>query len=154
MTKNCSKSASKGLLVKRVQRHSILRQAASSLTCSGRSRTSSYANLFASLRIRSVQMAAFVNSNEAVDIIKGYIPRKCLEYYTNITGISETKPKLPKGQCCDELYALLTKSVNYSPIRILKAIMHSSFPFGNCLKIIRTLDARIENASFIGFLLF
>ncbi len=100
-------------------------------------------DLLNSIGRNAVQMAAFVNSNEAVDIIKGYIPRKCLEYYTNITGISETEPKLPKGQCCDELYALLTKSVNYSPIRILKAIMHSSVLFENCLKIIRTLDAFI-----------
>lgn len=91
----------------------------------------------------AVQMAAFVNSNEAVDVIKGFIPRSGLEYFTNITGISETESKLPKGECCDELYNLLTKSVNYSPVRIIKAIKNAPVLFENVSRVVKTLDAYI-----------
>jgi ankyrin repeat protein len=89
------------------------------------------------------QMAVFVNSNESADLIKAHLPKKALEYYTNINSISEDEPKLPKGECFDELYNLLTKSINYSPVRILKTIKFSlnNVLAINSLKIIRTLDA-------------
>ncbi len=103
-------------------------------------------DLINSIGRTAVEMAAFVNSIESVDILKGFIPKKSLEYYTRITGISEKEPKLPKGKCFDELYALLTKSVNYSPIRILKAIMHSKVLFENRFKVISLLDAFITKS--------
>ncbi len=68
------------------------------------------------------QMAAFVNSNESADLINGHISKKSLEYYTNINSISETESKLPKGECFEKLYELLTKSINYSPIKIIRAV--------------------------------
>ena len=89
------------------------------------------------------QMATFVNSLESVDVIKGFIPKKLLEYYTQINSISETEAKLPKGDCFEELYKLLTSSINYSPIRILKAIKFSksNVLLENIDKVIKTLDA-------------
>ena len=50
------------------------------------------------------------------------MPRKSLEYFTEIHSINQKEAKLPKGECCNELYNLLTNSINYSPIRVLKAI--------------------------------
>lgn len=94
----------------------------------------------------ALQMAAFVNSTQSADLIKGYIPRKALEYYTEITGISETEPKLPKGECCTQLYDLLTKSINYSPIRILKTIKSLPVLFENRARIVKTLEAFITKS--------
>ena len=68
------------------------------------------------------QMAAFVNSHECVDLINGYISKPALAYYTDIRSVSETEPKLPKGECLDELHKLLINSSNYSPIRVVKLI--------------------------------
>lgn len=94
----------------------------------------------------SSQMASFVNSNECVDVIKAHLPRKSLEYYTEIHSINQKEPKLPKGDCCNELYKLLTSSVSYSPIRILKEIKmaKNNVLFDNMTRIISTLDAFVE----------
>lgn len=92
------------------------------------------------------QMASFVNSNESADLIKGYLSKKSLEYYTNINSISETEPKLPKGECFEKLYELLTKSINYSPVRIIKAVMNSPILFENVERVIKTLDAFVTKS--------
>ena len=92
------------------------------------------------------QMAAFVNSNESADLIKGHISKKSLEYFTNINSISETESKLPKGECFEKLYDLLTKSINYSPVRIIKAIKDSPVLLENLEKVIRTLDSFVTKS--------
>ncbi len=94
------------------------------------------------------QMASFVNSHEAADLIKGHIPKKSLEYYTNINSVVESEPRLPKGECFEQLYELLTKSINYSPVRIIKAIKFASnnVLLENVEKIIRTLDAFVSKS--------
>lgn len=92
----------------------------------------------------AAQMATFVNSNEAADLINSYISKSDLEYYTKINSIDEKEPKLPKGECCNELHKLLTTSaVNYSPVRIMKAIKLASnnVLMANLDRVIRTLDA-------------
>ena len=61
-------------------------------------------------------------------------------------SINQKEAKLPKGDCFDELYNLLTNSINYSPIRILKAIKFSkkNVLFENIEKIINTLESFVE----------
>lgn len=92
----------------------------------------------------AAQMATFVNSTETADLINSYLPKKALEYYTEVHSIGETEPKLPKGECLDELHKLLTTSAtNYSPVRILKSIKLSknNILMSNIDRIILTLDA-------------
>ncbi len=78
--------------------------------------------------------------------LKAHLPRKSLEYYTEIHSINQKEPKLPKGDCFDELYKLLTSSINYSPIYVIKQIKFSknNVLFENMDKIIRTLEAFVE----------
>ena len=94
------------------------------------------------------QMASFVNSNESVDAIKSHIPRKSLDYFTEIRSINETEPKLPKGECADELYNLLTRSINYCPVRVLLNIKSAkeNILIKNIDKIQRTLNAFCKRA--------
>jgi len=74
------------------------------------------------------------------------LPRKSLEYFTEIHSINQKEAKLPKGECCNELYNLLTNSINYSPIRVLKAIKmaRNNVLFENIEKIINTLESFVE----------
>lgn len=94
------------------------------------------------------QMATFVNSHECADIINSYISKQSLEYYTEIHSVEETEPKLPKGECLNELHKLLTNSNNYSPVRILKLIKFASnnVLMLNVDKVIRTLEAFLKKA--------
>jgi hypothetical protein len=94
------------------------------------------------------QMAAFVNSNESVDLINGFIPKRALEYYTETHSSSETEPKLPKGDCLNELHKLLINTSNYSPLRIIKCIKLSknNVLMSNIDRIIRTLDAFVTKS--------
>ena len=91
----------------------------------------------------ATQMAAFVNSNECVDIINSYVSKKDLEYYTEVHSLTEKEPKLPKGECLNELHKLLTSSSHYSPIRVLKSIKQAknNVLMLNAERIIKTLDA-------------
>ncbi|RNA17077.1 ankyrin repeat and MYND domain-containing 2 [Brachionus plicatilis] len=91
----------------------------------------------------AAQMASFVNSNESVNIINSYISKESLEYYTECHSIDEKEPKLPRGECVDELHKLLINSSNYSPCRIIKCIKLSknNTLMNNAEKIIRTLNA-------------
>ncbi|CAF0710720.1 unnamed protein product [Brachionus calyciflorus] len=91
----------------------------------------------------AAQMASFVNSYESVDIINSYISKNSLEYYTEIHSIDEKEPKLPKGECLDELHRLLIQTSNYSPCRIIKNIKFSknNILMLNADRVIKTLDA-------------
>jgi hypothetical protein len=91
------------------------------------------------------QMAAFVNSTNAVDIINNYISRADLEYFTKINSINEVEPKLPVC-CVDDLHKLLI-GTNFSPVFVLKRISEfSQILMPNIDKIIKTLDAFISKA--------
>ena len=91
----------------------------------------------------AAQMAGFVSAHESVDLINSYVSKQALDYYTEIRGVSEKEPKLPKGECLDELHKLLTSSSNYAPIRVLKAIKASknNTLVLNVERIVLTLDA-------------
>lgn len=93
------------------------------------------------------QMATFVNSNESADLINSFISKKSLEYFTEIHSIEDKEPKLPKGECLDELHKLLIVSAtNYSPIGIMKTIKFSSnnVLMLNSEKVIKTLEAFVK----------
>ena len=93
----------------------------------------------------ATQMAAFVNSTNAVDIINNYISKADLEYFTKINSINEVEPKLPAG-CVDDLHKLLI-GTNFSPVFVLKRISEfSQTLMPNIDKIIKTLDAFISKA--------
>lgn len=94
------------------------------------------------------QMASFVNSHECVDLINGYVSKSALAYFTEIHSISETEPKLPKGECLDQLHRLLIDSSNYSPIRIIKLIKNASnnVLLVNIDRVIRTLEAFVAKS--------
>jgi hypothetical protein len=93
----------------------------------------------------ATQMAAFVNSTNAVDIINNYISKDDLEYFTKINSINETEPKLPSC-CVDYLHQLLT-GTNFSPVYIIKKIIQfSQVLMPNIEKIIKTLDAFISKS--------
>jgi len=91
------------------------------------------------------QMASFVNSNECVELINNFISKSSLEYYTEIRSINDTEPKLPKGECVDELHKLLISTSDYSPVRILKSIKLSknNVLVENLTRIMSALDAFI-----------
>lgn len=94
------------------------------------------------------QMASFVNSNECVELINNFLSKSSLEYYTEIRSINDTEPKLPKGECVDELHKLLISTSDYSPVRVLKAIKFSNnnLLVENMNRIINTLDAFITKS--------
>jgi ankyrin repeat and MYND domain-containing protein 2 len=89
------------------------------------------------------QMAAFVNSTESADLIRSYVSKKSLEYFTEIHSPNEAEPKLPKGACLNELHNLLINSTNYSPVKIIKSIrtVNGNVLLKNMPKIINTLNA-------------
>lgn len=92
----------------------------------------------------AAQMATFVNSNDSADVINSYVSKKSIEYYTEIHSIDEKEPKLPKGECADELHKLVTTSAtNYAPVRIFKSIKqaNNNVLMANIDRVIRTLDA-------------
>lgn len=91
----------------------------------------------------AAQMASFVNSTDSVNLINSFISKKSLEYYTECHSIEEKEPKLPKGECVDELHKLLINSSNYSPCRIIKCIKFSknNILINNIEKVIKTLNA-------------
>ena len=91
----------------------------------------------------AAQMASFVNSHDCVDLINNFISKSSLEYYTEIHSVNESEPKLPKGECVNELHKLLIATSDYSPVRILKYIKlaHNNVLVKNIERIIRTLDA-------------
>ena len=91
------------------------------------------------------QMAAFVNSTNAVDMINNYISKADLEYFTKINSIYETEPKLPTC-CVDDLHQLLI-GTNFSPVYAIKKIHEfSQNLMPNIDRIIKTLDAFIGKA--------
>lgn len=91
------------------------------------------------------QMAAFVNSNECVDVINNYISKADIEYFTKTHSINETEPKLPL-LCVNDLHKLLTGS-NLKPTNIIKRIFEASSVFmPHIVRIIKTLDAFVERA--------
>ena len=94
------------------------------------------------------QMASFVNSNECVELINNFISKSSIEYYTEIHSINETEPKLPKGECVDELHKLLISTSDYSPVRIIKSIKLSqnNVLVENMHRIIQTLDAFVKKS--------
>jgi ankyrin repeat protein len=91
----------------------------------------------------AAQMASFVNSNECVDLINSFISKKDLEYFTETHSINETQPLLSKGECLDELHHFLISSINYSPIRVVKAIRFAknNVLLENIDAVIKVLDA-------------
>ena len=93
----------------------------------------------------ATQMAAFVNSTNAVDIINNYISKEDLVYFTKINSISETEPKLP--ECCvNDLHSLLI-GTNFSPVYVVKRISElSEHLMPNIDKIIKTLEAFIRKS--------
>lgn len=70
-------------------------------------------------------------------------------FFEKIHSIDEKEPKLPRGECVDELHKLLTTSAsNYAPIRILKSIKMASnnVLMKNIDRVIRTLDAFVTRS--------
>lgn len=90
----------------------------------------------------SSEMAAFVNSHEAVDIINNYIPISALDFFSKYP---EDSPLLSK-KCVEHLHSIII-STNFNPIYIIKLIKKSNqILMPNVKSITSVLDQLITKA--------